>query len=1228
MSDLTLTIYADDDVTPYIEFGTASGHARDYLHMPTEYAESEIDLKEGKARIGRINVRVIDPEYDPGTGAIRVGVNQAQRFVTSILGDADGYSKLNGRRVKLALSDGTVVQDGICAGAKLSETFAGFELSLEDIRARGIEIGAFDEVNTSTVLPRGVLDGFGQLPNGDWLVDPTEPLVGTVHSSGNYVEFGSPYWNGSDRVDPVLAVTDAVREAFRVTQRPHPSGGQLLQWPDVRILWRLEGSAGAYTEADLNNVVTNNAYLSRPARFIGTQEEGVGIHALYVPGLPAAGTSVEVIVVYNGPASETFPAHYTGTWGEYARNLLRGDYSSRDPRIRYDEAALLAIDTPVLIRHTEPVDDLREHFEELCKARGIAPGLNAAGEVTPVTADIPDPPVTLPVLDDDNCQAVPGWEHPITGAVTVVEYEYPRFHRLDEVSDPLGERSAGDGLAAVTQPVRVEPIDSTLLDVMGEHVHEVDGWPFGAIGGTDGSPVTGDVSDENGWSQAYRTGHALIDRLMYGGQSSFVRAMRSDTDVAALTVGDWVLDQRSWAPNYAEGERGRNHLAQVVAIKDLNPAWREIRLLDAAPYANPLTTPTLGTVTASDDGIVTVPVSTIPASAEVTVYYAVAASEPASDSGAWTYAGRTDTVGDVDTPPLPVGSTVWVRARSEKEGRRPSLWTTAQSVVIAQTPRVRRVRAYANDEDRTGWAYWTPNAYAAGVRISYEVHAIGDTATLADSVDVDASVGEYELPVEIRPGEQLTIEVEPWTGWTGSTVSGTAGTAIGATDVLEADESSYGMQAELKEVTSSGLTYEISGGALMSEAWIYTQTVAVGAVAADFPEPGAEVPDIGPAALPYTLEVAYPALGYVTLIRVYGMTADLEAGEFVQLEIPHLPPEVPVWEVLTDDTQEIDGVPVGIFLLRGQTRGIDISSVTVQTQVGSEPPSAERTPYRSEGDTSLITGEVLTANEWEHDIILDAGRLSYPFAWATLETGETQDIAVPPFDANRAPRIVSLDIVDQKIKAVGNDNTKGWWIQPTADEGTFNNDEIVFGSSLNHEVTIGATDTVSYMIGALDFPARSVPPGYVPDVREYRIIRGSSVTASTEPRITSIGLTEPTNGGSSMTIDIDADNLPASTTGWSLVAKARVNYGSGYGDRTDISADLSPALSTPTGTTHSSSHTWSTTPTRADSGSLYVFWEILVSLYDNTGAIVDSLAETVGWTYGTSSGREVQEVAS
>jgi hypothetical protein len=184
-------------------------------------------------------------------------------------------------------------------------------------------------------------------------------------------------------------------------------------------------------------------------------------------------------------------------------------------------------------------------------------------------------------------------------------------------------------------------------------------------------------------------------------------------------------------------------------------------------------------VTADAAGVVSVPVTALGSGAEARVDYAVSASEPAATSGIWMFLGRVASVPTtLTTPPVPPGSTVWVRARGEQLGRRPSAYTTAVSVAVGNTPRVANV-ALLLDEFGVPTVSWLPNDYALGVRIYYGLHAAGVAVSFPNNLDADAGNLEHEFSsIRVTDGFVFEVSVEPWTGWTGSAVSGSAGLAV------------------------------------------------------------------------------------------------------------------------------------------------------------------------------------------------------------------------------------------------------------------------------------------------------------------------------------------------------------------------------------------------------------------------------------------------------------------
>ncbi len=892
MADYTLTVYQANDTTPLFEVGTAATHAYPYLHVPEEFGEAEIDLENGKALIGQVNVRVIDPQ----TGAI-----QADRFLSGLLADVSGFSTINGRRAlfQQVSPSAVIILDGVGYGVTLSDSFAGFSLQVRDIRERGRKVSVFTRTGTATVLPRGVLNGYGQLPNGAGLTPPTKPLTGTFTSDGGSSNSGVVKLDGSWEV-PERVITEAVRKAATpawstarnrltapnlVIQWRPLAGGEWTYLRDmpVRDFYRMDGPLW-YKNGTVKDAEGNKQAV-RAVNWIDLFSTGTG-------SLPAHGQKVQIIVGYAGPASEEYPFHFEGTWGTFVRNLLRGDYCGLDeagaivnPRIRYDEALLTAptgpFAVPIRVRLTEPSDDLRSVLEELCKALGAAPALNAAGEIAPIRYALPEASVVLPEINDGNAQLIPGWSHPADNAVTVVEVTYPRDFLVTATEDPTGERSAGDSIG--TREVVIRRAPAELVAALGEQELKIDAWMFRALGGTEGQPNSGDVTDETGHQIAAERQHQALDRFGLGGVTSFVKLRAAD--FPTLKAGDWVLDARSWRPNYQTGDRGGNALAQVVSLRKSNPAWYEARLIDAGPADMPLGQPTLGAVTVSADGVVSVPVTALPAGGEARVDYAISTTLPVVTSPLWTFLGRTAAAQTLTSPALPAGLTVWTHARGEQVGRRPSAWTNAVSIATPATPRILRAGVTVAP-DGSAAANWDKNGLTLGVRVYYSLHLAGIEPTFTSYIDAAASAAAVVLPVSVRPGETLSVAVEPWTGWTGAVVSGTAGARVVASDSLAADDSTFGLPG-FRYVQLDADTTRFSWdswGALVSEVRVFLGTYP--RTSSEWPATtGAPTALLLDRAVNLYYDVDHPPPGYITRGYVVPIMEDGAPGEVYPITV-------------------------------------------------------------------------------------------------------------------------------------------------------------------------------------------------------------------------------------------------------------------------------------------------------------------------------------------------------
>jgi hypothetical protein len=841
MADYTLTVYQADDSTPLFEVGTAASHAHPYLRTPDQFGEAETDLQAGKAMIAQLNVAIIDPQ---------TGADQTERFLTGLLGAASGFSAINGARALFQqVSPSTVVVlDGVGFGVTLSDSFAGFQLQVRDIRERGRKVSVFSRSGTASVFPRGVIAGYGLLPTGAWLAPPTVALHGTYHleTTGIFWSVGridldqAPTKAGTV-VPSRLALTDAMLSVLGHTAST-PGGLGYSIYDQVTVLWRVEGSGGAWTEMSRMSSLFDEGrgivpWLSSKVKLSdGSTADVRGATKILISNsglgaLPTNGARVEVMIRYEGPPTDAYPFHFEGTWGTFARNLLRGDYCGLDetgiptnPRIRYDASALTSttgpLAVPIRVRLTKPSEDLRTVLEELCKPIGAAPALNAAGEISPIRYAVPDASVSLPEINDSNAQPIPGWSHPTDNAVTVVEVTYPRDFLVPSDADPLGQRSAGDGLSSRDVVIRRAP--SNLVAALGEHELKIDAWMFRALGGIQGEALNGDVTQEAGSQLAVERQHQALDRFGFGGVSSFVKL--SASDFPTVKAGDWALDARSWRPNYQSGKRGGNALVQIVSVRRLNPAWWEARLIDAGPGDTPLGQPTLGTVTASAAGVVSVPVSALPTGGEARADYAISATLPAASSPLWTFLGRTAVTATLVSPALPAGVTVWVRSRGEAVGRRPSAWTNAVSVTLTGEP---RVLSAGLSVDAAGAAVvtWTANAAAAGMRVYYAKFT-GTAPTLTTFVDVVGTAGTTTLPVTLAPGESVAVELEPWTGWSGSAVSGTAGSRVARAASLAAApiDAPDGVITPVLNHVAATASAEVTGNALVGSIKIAAST--------------------------------------------------------------------------------------------------------------------------------------------------------------------------------------------------------------------------------------------------------------------------------------------------------------------------------------------------------------------------------------------------------------------
>lgn len=545
MSTYRLRVYEADDTTLLAEFSTDPAHARPHLHAPANFAEQAIDLARGAATIGQVNAAVIDVPTVPG--------DQTTGYFTSILATSGGHSALIGRRALMEQDRGggfATLMDGVIGDVRLASSYAGYEMTLRDIRERerktrafvtvarwgaptvdenGIETAPAALIDAPTIWPRGRILPYGPLSGGGFLVPATTPMVGTyVVTTSEGLPIGQPgisFPTVNENAVPVHRIfTQRMAGAIKVD----PATRTILT---ARLHWRAVGTSTWYTAPPLEPVqyvYQERAPLvnTRPGKFrpaSGAAFEVDYISSLtwnwttiaYVPPF-APGTQVEVLLAYAGEPTKDYPFRWEGPSGQLLAELYDGEHSEMPSRIRYDAPAVAAFQTPFSLVRDKPAEDLRDWAEKHWYAiQGAAPALNPDGEIAPVRYALPAADAVLPELNNSNCVPLPGWEHTAGDAINSVTVEYAREFAVPAADDPTQARSTGEGVASRT--VIVERWDMPSIELLGEQRLELKPETvraYSLMGGAAG----GDVANEVGHQLAEQRARQALDRFVLGGQ--------------------------------------------------------------------------------------------------------------------------------------------------------------------------------------------------------------------------------------------------------------------------------------------------------------------------------------------------------------------------------------------------------------------------------------------------------------------------------------------------------------------------------------------------------------------------------------------------------------------------------------------------------------------------------------------------------------------------------------
>jgi hypothetical protein len=373
-------------------------------------------------------------------------------------------------------------------------------------------------------------------------------------------------------------------------------------------------------------------------------------------------------------------------------------------------------------------------------------------------------------------------------------------------------------------------------------------------------------------------------------------------------------------------------------------------------------------------------------------------------------------------------------------------------------------------------------------------------------------------------------------------------------------------------------------------------------------------PYVGPIAAGWnSYVVPRPKDGFVTLVQLEPRLADLSSGPVRRLVITA---SVQVPHVELDD---LETATTGTQWWKITERGIPVSSVQVQTQVGTNPISAFGPPTRSPGGTSVVRHDVLGDGEYEHDVLLDPTRQSWIMPRLILSNGDPPIVLGPfGFDRDKLPNLASVAVAGSVVTILGDTDTKSVGLYAKS-PGTWKYE--IDGLSAAIDVTAVGTNGVAGLASGTSgvFTAKVLSDlvayigmGTFSDARDVTVLNGGTPSAASWSTVQVAA--PPYNGSDEVTITLKTSAAPS---GWTVkVYLLESSPASASPPTTDATAMLSPTLSAPPAA--ATAYTYIATNQRsvADSHSSTVSLRIRADLLDNTGAVKDTKTATAFWYTG------------
>jgi len=669
------------------------GGAAPYLPDPPQGDGLQFDPIKGTVRSGTYTVEVID--------AITSGTS---RIVTTVLTDNQNRQQLLSRRAYIEFrTDGgswQTLMAGYVVGIRLTNALS-YQFSIGDSRRIEQTLTLFNKDSRTYFPNRGTIFG-GPVTNvalgfGAWYTPFVDRKgwrfrITSIESGGIVsLQFVNGYlgstgsvtgkWNevalprtgtstGPTRIDEVAA-------KYVINEVARTASGDYYRTSGISYV--VKSTSGSY----LYDV---RPLCSAPGTLTLTGGYGGNPHLRAEWGsntLPSVGQEFLVSCITDA-ATEESPVYLIG----HPVDVVAAIYNHA--QVQIDAATFATLKQiqgsffSIICRFTSPIK-MVECIEKITGPFGIGLRVDGAGKIAAFSSRIknttePAVTVTTNMLCGDGSNVFDNDESTVVTSVVLETEVYGVYNSNTE--DPSGQRPF-DGVA-----VSKESYTVLNADVSTFSSKEIKYSFQGMI-----------TSDAVFLSQAsfyiYSIVGEIFDRYGRGVVGGSLQVLRG-TGADSVQVGDEIYVQVAQLPN--NGKRIGDdpsvgaRIMQVVRRTE-TPRGPEFRVLDSGTYNQPSIAPTI-TIAASTEAATTVAAftitnaSTINANAYlgVAVQWKVSATTPTTDGVVFTrYEATTVPVAATSLPPVEVGSRVWVRARTEQQGIRPSAWTAWTSVLLATT---------------------------------------------------------------------------------------------------------------------------------------------------------------------------------------------------------------------------------------------------------------------------------------------------------------------------------------------------------------------------------------------------------------------------------------------------------------------------------------------------------------------------------------------------------------